>query len=260
VSEREPKLPEPPQDLVPPEELRMWVLGPVQFLWSGQVFLRDFVKLADLKPSDDVLDIGCGLGRMAVAMTNFLEPESRYEGLDIVPEAIEWCSGNITPRYPNFNFQRVNVYNEVRYNPEGQIRARDFTFPYEDDSFDFVICHSIFTHMYPEDVTNYISEISRVLRAGGKFYATYFLINEESLPKMESGEAMLTFPELLGSHRMDRKECPDGMIAHDEKLIMDLYERSGLEIRPVHYGYWIGRDPQTTVTRQDVVIADRSGD
>jgi hypothetical protein len=35
----------------------------------GDKWLRTFVRLADLKPDDGVLDAGSGVGRMAVALT-----------------------------------------------------------------------------------------------------------------------------------------------------------------------------------------------
>jgi hypothetical protein len=70
----------------------------------------------------------------------------------------EWCQGNISSKYPNFRFQLADVYN-TEYNPGGTHRASEYESPYEDESFDFVILTSAFTHMLPEEVSNYLSEI-----------------------------------------------------------------------------------------------------
>jgi hypothetical protein len=40
---------------------------------------------------------------MAVPLTGYLRG-GEYEGLDVVPEEIEWCRKNITPNIPNSVF------------------------------------------------------------------------------------------------------------------------------------------------------------
>ncbi|MDP8919032.1 MAG: class I SAM-dependent methyltransferase, partial [Pseudomonadota bacterium] len=53
----------------------------------GVEYLGHYVRLGELKPSDRVLDIGCGIGRMAVPLTQYLDPETAfYEGIDPVNE------------------------------------------------------------------------------------------------------------------------------------------------------------------------------
>ncbi|UCA50521.1 class I SAM-dependent methyltransferase [Streptomyces sp. WA6-1-16] len=51
-------------------------------------------------PAHDVLDAGCGAGRIAVPLTDVLGEKGSYLGFDIVPHAIEWCSSAMTPKYP----------------------------------------------------------------------------------------------------------------------------------------------------------------
>ena len=43
-----------------------------------------------------------------------------------------------------------------------------------------MLLKSVFTHMLPAAVTTYTSEISRVLKKGGRAVVTYFLLNAES--------------------------------------------------------------------------------
>lgn len=98
---------------------------------------------------------------MAAPLAAYLSKEGSYEGLDIVVQAVRWCSENITPRYPNFRFVHADIYNKS-YNPEGKITAHQYAFPYGEASFDFVFLTSVFTHMLPADVENYLHQVSRV--------------------------------------------------------------------------------------------------
>jgi SAM-dependent methyltransferase len=247
------------EEILPPDDLRSFVIGGARddFVPIGQKFLTYYVEECGLQPDEHVLEIGPGLGRMAMPLATYLSPEGTYDAFDIVPDAVEWCTENITSRYPNFRFQLADIYNEIRYNPTGSIRAKEFTFPYPDGSFDFVIAHSVFTHMFPDDVGNYFAETARVLKEGGRMFATFFLLNEETLGKIESGESRLTFPDDYGTHRVDRTQpgIPEGMVAHRESFVRELCDRFGLRPRPIYRGRWPGRD--VTFTRQDILVADR---
>jgi len=96
-----------------------------------------------LKPEDRVLEVGCGAGRMPIAMTRCITTGS-YDGFDIIKESIEHCQQAITPRNPNFRFKHVDIYNS-NYNPQGTIRPADFRFPYPDGAFTFAFLTSVFT-------------------------------------------------------------------------------------------------------------------
>jgi SAM-dependent methyltransferase len=114
----------------------------------GNEYFRYFVDLGGLKPDERVLEVECGIGRMAVPLTDHLW-DGDYEGFDVMPGAIEWCQGNISSKYPNFRFRLADVYNK-EYNSGGTHRASEYESPYEDESFDFVMLTSDFTYMLPE--------------------------------------------------------------------------------------------------------------
>lgn len=124
--------------------------------------------------------MGCGIGRKTIPLTKYLDKTGRYEGFDIIKTEVDLCKKRISTKYPNFHFQRVDIFNEC-YNPKGKYKASEFKFPFENEFFDFVVLGSIFTHMLPEDIENYLSEIARVLKKGGRFLITFFLLNKESL-------------------------------------------------------------------------------
>jgi 2-polyprenyl-3-methyl-5-hydroxy-6-metoxy-1,4-benzoquinol methylase len=74
---------------IPPK--RMIFIGDGDFKQVGNEFLKYFIELGGTQKSDNVLDVGCGIGRMAIPLTNYLDSNSRYEGIDIVESGINWC-------------------------------------------------------------------------------------------------------------------------------------------------------------------------
>src|SRR5712671_5833105 len=89
--------------LTPPKSLIF--VGDGDFEQAGREFRRYFIELANLQPHDRVLDVGCGIGRMAVPLTDYMSQEGEYWGFDIVRSGIEWCQSRISADFPNFHFQ-----------------------------------------------------------------------------------------------------------------------------------------------------------
>ncbi len=129
--------------LVPPRRLNF--VGNSDFVTTGDEFLEHFVELAGLRPSERVLDIGCGIGRMARPLARYLDASGSYDGFDINRAAIEWCRRHYRT-HPNFRFEVADLRNQ-RYHPEGRHRADEYRFPYPDASFDVAVATSVFTHL-----------------------------------------------------------------------------------------------------------------
>src|SRR5258708_26002415 len=165
------------------------------FEYIGEHFFRHFTELGGLKPNHRVLDVGSGIGRMALPLTRYLDPLAggSYEGFDIVAHGVDWCRTQITPRFPHFRFQVADVFNEF-YNPGGGYRARVYRFPFSSHSFDFVLLTSVFTHMLPHDLTHYLSEIARVLRPGGRCLITFFLHSAATAANIRPGQSSFNLP------------------------------------------------------------------
>ncbi|HMJ97266.1 MAG TPA: class I SAM-dependent methyltransferase [Thermoleophilaceae bacterium] len=234
---------------LPPRRLQMAV-GGGDYRSVGEEFRGHFVDLAGLEPHHDVLDVGSGSGRMAFALKDWLT--GTYEGFDVVPAAIEWCQREIASRHPNFRFQLADIRSE-RYNPGGARDAAGYRFAYPDDSFDFALLTSVFTHLPRAAVGNYLGELARVLRPGGRCLATYFLMNDDALRVM-GGPGQFGV-EQDGQLVVDER-VPERAVAFPEDDIRELHERNGLPIESVHYGSWCGRKQYTSF--QDITISIRS--
>ncbi len=221
----------------------------------GLEFKRIFVEYGGLKPDDRVLDVGCGIGRIAAPLTDYLSEKGEYYGFDIVKSGVDWCRKNITVRYPNFHFFHSDVSNR-NYNPRGAIHASEYRFPFEDGSFDFIFLTSVFTHMFPSDMENYLREISRVLTVGGRCLITFFLLNEESNFCISLKMGTQSFIHDVGGCFTTTVENPEAAIAYPERYIQSAFAANHLSIHePVHYGSWCGRD--NFLSYQDIVIAEK---
>ncbi|MEW5958963.1 MAG: class I SAM-dependent methyltransferase [Chloroflexota bacterium] len=217
-------------------------VGGSDFAAAGQEFLQYFRQLANLQPAERVLDIGCGSGRMAIPLTGYLGPEGIYNGIDITEESIRWCRQHITRRYPNFRFLHADLYNR-RYNPGGRCQARDYVFPFEDQSFDFIFLTSVFTHLLPADTGQYLREIARLLQPSGRALMTFFLLNETQQALTRQGRSAIEFRYGSGPCRLRDEAIPESAVAYDESFLGELLSKCGLVISgPVYYGRWSGRE------------------
>lgn len=242
----------PQTELRPPNGLSVALVGGGDYREVGRHFLSHFIKPGGLQPTDRVLDVGCGLGRMAVPLTTYLTSGS-YEGFDIVPLGIKWCQKKITPRFPNFRFQLADVYNQL-YHPKGTCPPDRYRFPYPDRSFDFVFLTSVFTHMLPADLENYLAEIARVLQPGKRCFITFFILTDEATKLMTGPNCSLNFQYKRAGYSIVSEEAPEAAIGFPEAYVREIFAKNGLTIQePLHWGSWPGRE--NGLTYQDVVVA-----
>jgi SAM-dependent methyltransferase len=245
--------------LIPPTRLMFdGPRGVRAYRENGREFLAHFRSIGGLKPHEDVLDVGSGIGRKAMPLTGFLKPSARYEGFDINPVGVDWCARTITPRFPNFRFQLADVYN-AHYNPGGGSKASEYVFPFDDGSFDFVFLGSVFTHLVPEDLENYVGQISRVLRPGGRMLATFFLLDDVTERYTRDGRAFYDFRFERPGHRVVDPGDPEYAVAYTTGDMLSIVRRHGLEVDDdtVYLGSWSGRE--YGLSFQDIVVATKPG-
>jgi len=239
-------------DMIPDYSVANYVGGggAEQFKAVGRVMIDWFKLFCDLKPNERVLEVGCGIGRIAIPLTQYLK-EGSYEGFDIVRHGIEWCQQKVTPRYPNFNFFVTDVYNKY-YHPEGTQAASEYVFPFGDDSFDFVFLTSVFTHMLPKDLEHYTAEIGRVLKPGGRCFCTAYIITEEAHNQLDGGTSCMAFKAYPEGYWSDTPENPERAVAYPEEYLTGVFKQCGLETTRIIPGEWWKHD-----FTQDILIAHK---
>ncbi|MBK7408461.1 MAG: class I SAM-dependent methyltransferase [Saprospirales bacterium] len=229
--------------------------GGGDFLKEGSRLLERFVRIGGLQPHHQVLDIGSGIGRVAIPMTPYLNKRGFYEGFDVVELGVRWCQEHISRRFPNFQFQYVPLANDL-YRKDGT-DAATFHFPYGENQFDFVIANSVFTHMLPKEVDNYLKEIQRVLKPGGKCYATFFILNAASISLMAE-QPDFQFRHDHGHYRLFDEKVKAANVAFEEDyLIRELLNANQLKAVETHYGYWCGRNKEACEDFQDFVLVEK---
>jgi SAM-dependent methyltransferase len=179
-----------------------------------------------------VLDLGCGCGSVALQLLRFFEGRGGYTGIDVDRQAIAWARRTLTPRDPRVRFVLADVANTF-YNPAGAEHAATYALPVDDRSFDLALAKSLFTHMRPDELENYVRELGRVLRRGGHAVLTFFLLSAEREELTRRGKS----PEFRfgsGVWRYADERMPEGAIAYDETYIRGLLETNRLELaRPI---------------------------
>jgi SAM-dependent methyltransferase len=242
---------------IPGQDLIDWVGGgtPATFDGIGRINAFELMMYCRMKPTDRILEPGCGCGRNAKWIAPHLDPRAgAFHGFDIYRPAIDWATRNITAHYPNVVFEFADIAN-TNYNPQGKVAPHEYVFPFDDESFDLVFLPSVFTHMTDESFLHYTREIRRVLRPGGLLLSWHFLLNDVSRDLVRSGAStidMQPFDEVSWARYPDN---PCAAIAFDERYVLRTYESMGLRPQHVIHGSWCGGQAEGYKDYQDMVLA-----
>ena len=228
-------------------------IGIGDFIQEGEDLVRLLRSIGGLRPDDRVLDLGCGLGRVAIPLQRLLA-DSSYDGLDIVADIIRWNTVNITRVSPNFRFKHLDVRNST-YNPNGSLDPEYVTFPYPNESFSFAFATSLFSHLLEEAARRYLEELARVLRPQGRAIFTFFLLNQQAEERAERGEADIDFPEKWDFGRLNNLTQPEDAVAYDADWLLAQAKDVGLQVRSVEWGRWSGNSDG--LSYQDVVVVGK---
>jgi SAM-dependent methyltransferase len=228
-----------PDPLLPPAHLRVYYYRsthPRAFQAACDTVKTELLSRG-LQPHHRVLDIGSGIGNLALALLDDLG--GGYDGVEIHSEAVAWCQQAITPRHPSFRFHRADLVNSA-YNPGGAAHASGYRFAFPDASFDYIYLGSVFTHMPVEEVEQYVREIARLLAPGGTCIASFFLLDADSRRGIAGGSSFMPFgdEDPTGRYRLHDAAVPGAAIAIDAEWVRGLYVREGLTIGDVRRGRW----------------------
>lgn len=189
---------------------------------------------AQLRAGEAVLDVGCGIGRLAVALADI--PDLRYSGFDVVRFGITWCGKRFRDR-AGFRFDHVDVHNGF-YNPRGRLDPLSLRFPYPDASFDLAVATSVFTHMPFDQVAHYLKEMARCLRPGGRAYVTLFALDPEALSAIRSGRAAFAFAHPIEGGRVESLSQPEEAVALEPLALERAIAEAGLVAEGFFAGHW----------------------
>jgi SAM-dependent methyltransferase len=230
--------------LVPPRRLQLSV-GEGDFGAIGDEFLSHLVALCGLKPDDRVLDVGCGIGRLARPLAGYLSIDGAYAGFDVSADAIAWCTRRYR-HFPNFRFVHADVRN-ARYNPAGTQAAVAYEFPFDDGAFDVAVLTSVLTHLTADDALHYLGQVRRVLARGGRMLATVFVLDDEA------PAPALAFGAPADGMAVVDPALPEEAVGYEEDWLLEALRAAGLDLVELHPGLWTGR--ADGLSYQDVVIA-----
>ena len=131
------------------------VVGAGAFELIGRLELA-LMEVEGLTPSSTLVDLGCGIGRMASHAIPFLVG-GHYIGTDVAPSMLQRAQARIDPLLPEPPC-RVSWVKQV---------GTEFDVP--DQSVDAFCAYSVFTHIEHEDSFNFLKDARRAVRPGGFF-------------------------------------------------------------------------------------------
>jgi ubiquinone/menaquinone biosynthesis C-methylase UbiE len=151
------------------------------------------VSLAQVKPGDCVLEVGCGTGTLTLAAKRQAGPSGKVFGIDIIPGMIELSQRKAAQANEDITFQLGSIDD----------------IPFSANQFDVVMCSFMIFHMSEMVRCKGITEIYRVLKPQGRLLVLDLALPTQPLPRAIARA-------LFG-----------GMLQHDLRELLPLMEASG---------------------------------
>lgn len=217
------------------------------------------------------LDLGCGLGPMAIGYLNHMLSDEdklkkyKYLGIDINKKAIDWLQ-NKFQKYKEFEFlfheteiekdymqsksKKINTFiesdgSEVNYDIPSDIK------------FDTQWSWSYFTHLTPKACDKVLGIISNSSELRGLQFNSWLIIDEESKFALKCGLTNRLLPYDMGSYLTRSKENPLTSTCYKENFIHKFYEDNNLKIIKVIKGNWRGLKSGNSNLNQDLIISQK---
>lgn len=219
-------------------------IGGAGFIEVGRNITDLLLTQAGLTPDSKVLEIGCGCGRFAIALADFL-CDGNYTGMDIEHVALKAAKSNRLLNRKRFAFNLLDVRNSA-YNPDGKYLATEYVLPYPDESFDVIFMVSVFTHMLTDEVQNYATQIARILKPGGRCFVTVFLLDRD----MDR-----PFPFRSQEHSFADEAIPEAAVAYNSAFLLSTFAANGMSCsRGPLWGTVHGPNSETPHDYQDILV------
>jgi len=144
-------------------DLMVWFFD--TFLFRGQ--LRELrqrtANLARIQPGEQVLDVGCGTGTLAIEVARLVGRAGRVAGIDPGTEQIARAHAKAARRNVHIEFQ-VGVIEQL---------------PFPDQTFDVALSTLMMHHLPASLKRQGLAEIARVLKPGGRLVIADFKRKQE---------------------------------------------------------------------------------
>ena len=126
------------------------------------------VNLAQVKPGDGVLEVGCGTGTLTLAAKRQAGPAGKVFGIDIIPGMIELCQRKAAQASADVTFQ-LGSMDDI---------------PFSANQFDVVMASFMIFHMSEMVRRKGIAEIYRVLKPQGRLLVLDLALPTQPLPRV----------------------------------------------------------------------------
>lgn len=209
-----------------------------------------------------MLDVGCGVGRLYLAVKPYLSARDSYTGIDIGKSFIDVCKRQYAA--PNVAFIHTPNTNAFYTGSNSD----DYTpWPFDNKSMNLVTALSVWTHLREEDWRFYLTEVSRVLAPKGRAIISFFIMDDLYHPAKKRPQISEFYPQredkwifdqpVYGSkhwkHPLD-VSVPEVAIAVPKKVFEKEITAAGLKVRDYLPGQW---KDQPGFFFQDVVILEK---
>lgn len=137
------------------------MVAKVVFDLSGYFYTGNLIRKAHLKPSDRLLEVGCGTASILIKAHGFRDSTSKYYGVDISYTMLERARHNI-------HRQGLDGSIFIAAGPASSL-------PFKDRSFSVVLFAFVIKHLSDETLVSALREANRVLVPGGRLVMWEFL-------------------------------------------------------------------------------------
>ncbi|CAK0758805.1 Methyltransf_11 domain-containing protein [Gammaproteobacteria bacterium] len=170
-------------------------------------------KFVGINPTDIILEIGCGVGRVGKLLS---------------PRCTKWIGTDISSNMLKYTEERLKELNNIELVELLNVGLKEIP----DNSIDLVYCTVVFMHLYEWDRYRYVQESFRVLKPGGRC----FFDNIDITSDYGWNFFMDSF-----AYPIDQRPARIGMISTGDEL--KVYgEKAGFENVKVHrwHNAWVG--------------------
>jgi SAM-dependent methyltransferase len=250
LSPREDIAADPPE---PPSHL-MGGVGGGDFWQTGHQIVGLAMATVRVGPQDRVLDVGCGLGRVALPLSRLLDDRGQYDGFDTSREYVDWCQTALELDPARYRFHYFSIRSS-HYNERGAATAEAFVFPWPANSFSLAIAVSLFTHLSAGATQNYLNQIARTLEPGGRLFASFFVLDDQSVKLVEQGATEPGFSALFDEGMVGNPANPEAAVAFQAEWLASALSSAGLVFDAFYPGRW---RHLPAISHQDLVIAHKA--